>query len=707
MNLETIVTVRNENLERLSPQEAVDFFRELLWAEAMRIGIGTGKIHVSSWISVPDGGIDALIDENITSAQSNIIKPGRTGYQIKTGVTFKPWEDAQIKKELFGSKDPRKENLGSSVKDCLDNDGTYVLVCFKQDPTAEQHSKAVNFLKEYFVQCGYQNPNVEIWGQNNLIGFLTVFPSLALKINGRGGLRFQTHQSWSQDAEMRREFKAGQAQRDFISSMQNELRKNIEAIHIRVWGEPGIGKTRLILESTRTEGLQPLVIYCDMASKFRDSDLMNEILREDNQFNLILIIDECDPDSRSYIWDKLKYRGPRIKLISIYNEYDEASGNTNYLNTPPLDDEQISNIIQGYGIPKDQADRWLEFCSGSPRVAHVFGQNLKNNPEDLLKPPDTVNVWDRYVVGGDDPNSQQVQQRRIVLQHVALFKRFGYGRPVVSEAQAVTKIIEKVNPLLTWPKFQEIIQNLKARKILQGENTLYITPKALHIKLWIDWWNIYGEGFNFEEFYKDLPDSLREWFYEMFKYASESKVASQIVQELLGEKGPFQSDEFLKTKGEAQFFLALTEADPEAAMKCLKSTVGTWSKNELIEFTTGRREVVWALERIAIWRDLFADAARLLLALGEAENETWSNNASGIFTELFSPAYGKVAPTEASPQERFPILKEAFESDSKERRLLALRACDTALETQHFARMVGAEHQGLRREPKLWIPKTY
>jgi len=705
--METIFTVKNEDLARLNPQEAVDFFRELLWAEARRIGIAISKIQVSSWIHVPDGGVDALVEEGIASAQSGLIKAGYTGYQIKTGASFKPWQDAKIKKELFGKKHPSKENLGNSVRDCLDKDGTYVLVCFKQDLPAEQYKEAVGGIKYYFKQCGYQDPKVEVWNQNNLIGFLKVFPSLALEVNQRGRLRFQTHKSWSQEAEMRREFKAGQAQQDFILNMQNGLRKNKEAIHIRVWGKPGIGKTRLVLEATLTDDLEPLVIYCDSASKFRDSDLMNEILKKDNQFTSILVIDECDPDNRSYIWNKLKYCGPRMKVISIYNDYDETSGNINYIDVPLLDKEWVSKIIQGYGIPKDQAGRWSEYCSGSPRVAHVFGQNLRNNPEDLLKTPDTVNVWDRYTVGGDDPNSQQVQQRRLVLQHLALFKRFGYGTPVVGEARAVATTVERADPQLTWPRFQEIIQRLKAQKILQGENTLYITPKALHIKLWIDWWNTYGEGFCFDEFSKDLPEKLREWFYEMFKYALESEVASRIVKELLGENGHFGNSSSLRTERGAHLFSALAEAEPKSALECLKRTVGTWSREELLQFTTGRREVVWALEKIAVWRNLFSAAARLLLALGEAENETWSNNASGVFTELFSPGYGEVAPTEASPQERFPVLKEAMESSSKERRMLALRACDQALESQHFTRMVGAEHQGLRKEPMLWRPKTY
>ena len=132
-----------------------------------------------------------------------------------------------------------------------------------------------------------------------------------------------------------------------------------------------------------------------------------------------------------------------------------------------------------------------------------------------------------------------------------------------------------------------------------------------------------------------------------------------------------------------------------------------WNKEDFLHFTEGRREVVWALEKIAMWEDLFADAAQLLLALGEAENEDCSNNASGVFAGLFSPAYSRGAPTEAAPADRFPILKEAFESRSRDRRMLALEACKIGLQPMRmWRRIVGAEYQGLRPEPKQWEPKT-
>ena len=705
--MDTLFTVNTEHLGRLGPEEAVNFFRELIWAEATALGIGKNLINVPTAITVADGGIDAEVGDADVVGGQGIIKQGLTRYQIKSG-DFSPSSDTDVKSILFrtGSME-----LKPKVKSCLDRDGTLIIVLFGWDNPEQEDEQHIGKFKARLVGIGtgYGAAKIELWPQNKLIGFLKPYPSLALQVSNRGRARFQTHKSWSQDAEMKRAFVKGEKQHSRVRDIQDKLRADgtsMEAIHVRIYGDPGIGKTRLVLEATREDDLQPQVVYCQSAVQFKDSDLMNELLREDNQFHVILVIDECNKDDRAYIWDKLKYRGSRVRIVSIHSEYDDTTGKISYLDTPPLEDEQVSGIIQGYGVPKEQAGRWAELCSGSPRVAHVIGWNLMNNPEDLLKPPDTVNIWDRYIVGGDDPNSQQVQQRRTVPRYLALFKRFGFESSVVAEAQAIMNLIGQADRQITRERFQEVIRNLRDRRILQGENTLYISPKALHIYLWIDWWNTYGTGFNFDEFSRDLPELLREWFYEMFKYAAASQAALCVVQNLLGEGGPFRNDAYLKTKLGANFFLALAEADPQAALGSLQRTVGTWSKGTLLEFTTGRREAIWALERIAMHRQLFPDAARLLLALGEAENETWSNNAGGVFAALFSPAPGRIAPTQASPQERFPILKEAIESPSKERRLLALNACNAALQSGHFMRMTGAEYQGLR-ELEPWTPQTW
>src|SRR5713101_4167814 len=56
-----ILTVLNADLARLGPGEAVDLIRELLCAEARRIGLSTTEINVSAAVNMPDGGIDASV----------------------------------------------------------------------------------------------------------------------------------------------------------------------------------------------------------------------------------------------------------------------------------------------------------------------------------------------------------------------------------------------------------------------------------------------------------------------------------------------------------------------------------------------------------------------------------------------------------------------------------------------------------------------
>ena len=713
MNSETIFTVKNEDIDLLDQNTAVEFFGKLLRAEALRLGPGTCKINVPRKPNVSDGGIDATVDANLAVAQSEIIASGKNGYQIKSGKTFAPWQEAVIAEELFGKGNlPDKENLGPGIHACIDAGGTYVLVCTGIELVDSQRRDALNHIKDCLRRCSDQDFEVDVWGQNTLIGFLQMFPSLALWVNRRDGLNFQTHQSWAEDASMQVPYVSGESQDDLIAKIREELLEEVNTVHVRVLGEPGIGKTRIVLEATGTDDLAPLVIYCT-AAEFRGSDLMLEILRDDNHFSTILVIDECDPDSRFYISDKLQHRGNRIKLVTIYNDYDPVAGSgISELETLRLEDDQIRTIIQGHDVSEERVDLYIEFCDGSPRMAHHTGNILANYPGDPSQLLSDDYLYKSFYIDfhqRENPGSSEVQERELVLQYIALFKRFGFGGPVIADAQAIAKKVQEASPLITWSRFQKIVDDLKKRKILQGGSTLYITPKALHIKLWVEWWKVYGDSFDFETFRQDFPpeSKLIEWFHEMFQYAAESEPTSRIVKELLGPDGPFRDGEYLKTRLGSRFFLALAEADPKSALRCLMRTIGTWNRDALFQFTTGRRDVVWALEKIAMKRDLFVDAARLLLALGEAENEGWSNNASGVFAGLFSPGRGRVAPTEASPVERLPVLKEAFESESKERRLLALKACNEGLEFEHFSRMSGAEYQGLRNDTDFWEPKTY
>lgn len=700
--------VANDHLMKMTPEEAVFIFQRLLWAEASRTGLAITNVNISGSIDIKDGGLDASVSGVNNSSSLGLFKPGTTGYQLKTGTSFKPWQPKQVENELFGSKGVKKQHLGSSVRNCLDKNGTYILVCFSHDLNEKHKVKSENNIRDLFAACGYVDPKVEVWSCNQLVAFLKCFPSLGLDVTGLNGFPFQSHESWRKNSDMYVSFQIGEVQEKSLEMFSRKLRNNIEPVHIRVTGDPGIGKTRFVLEGTSAPDLFPLVMYCESPNDIQGSDLLNAVLMTDNGFQVILVVDECDQKESSLLWNKLKSVSPRIKLVSISCDYEQTSGSTQCFNVPELGDNELDRIIQSYGVTEDRSRRWVDFCNGSPRVAHIVGQNLKENPEDIFQAPDYLDVWKRFIASADNSDDMEMRHRELVLRSLALFKRFGFESDVRKESGAIAKIVETIAPQINSFEFRRIVHHFKDRGILKGVATLHISPRLLHIKLWKDWWDNYGNDVgSFLEQVNEIPEELRDCFYEMFEYAAESTVAHQITKDLLGDNGVFQTIEDLGRPGRASFFLALTSADPESAVNCLKKTIGKNCKTKLERFTSGRREVIQALEKMAVWRELFPDAAKLLLKLAEAENENWYNNASGLFASLFSPAPRPVAPTEASPEERLPILEEAIESDVKEIRMLAIRACDEALESDRFRRFGRPDHQGLRQDADLWMPSTH
>ena len=414
MNNETIFTVKKKHLDLLDEDTAVEFFSKLLWAEANRLGPGTCKINVPSETKIPDGGIDATVDADLLVKQSDIIAPGKNGYQIRSGTGFKPWRDGDVRKELFkkGSpKIPEKKHLKESIKDCLDECGTYILVCTGIDRLVPPNrKKASKLIKDYLKNCGYPDSQVDVWPQNVLIRFLKSFPSLCLWVNGRSSAKFQTHESWSRNANMQGKFVSGKSQDELIENLQSDLRCDDNAPPLLVSGQPGIGKTRLVLEATKAKDLAPQVIYSPADQFLQDKLLMDELCNDENDFSAIVVIDDCNLHSRSEILDKLKNRGKTIKLITIYNNHEEAAGDISPYIPQRLSDDQIRSVIQQHTKVPDLGDRrWVELCSGSPGIAHVVGWNLPNYPKDVLASLSTVNTWERYIVSVDDPSQERTE----------------------------------------------------------------------------------------------------------------------------------------------------------------------------------------------------------------------------------------------------------------------------------------------------------
>lgn len=678
-----------------TPRRAVDLIRDLLWAEAGRQNVNPFKISFSDKIYTADGGVDGTTI-NIHPKREGLLFGGTTYYQIKWGEGFDPRKKANLEKELLEKNKTLKPKLNELAK----KKGTYVLIWFGGSFTGNDHEKCCQQIKDIFKQKSYSEVKVFVLDCEKIAQ--ACGQSLIIQSEYFRSLNdyFLPIESWKNRFTSKKDHPKQREQdiilyQEDIDTIQNAV---LTSPYNPVQILPGTdGRDHryfrfLVYESLKRDGISQKTICVD-ADHFRPP--LTTSLEVNSDLNHIVVIDDCQETHHKKILDVFSQRLDRLGCIIISTDNalidDKSFG---IIGRKGLKDSAFLNEIRSK-VPSDQV-----VITGVAFDAEIPEQEIIELP---------VAIQNVYSKISAEAGYETLNLAKRVLRFVALFSRIGSEINVTAELRFLAKKIGFVEEY-DWLTFTEIVHFLRKYALIEGQYFIKISDANYRRFLVQEWWSIYGASVSFESFLTEIyvfSEDLAQRLVDSISYISATASGKRIAQSLLGESGIFSNGALLKYPFGASLFSNLAVAAPAVAVQSLKKTIGVWGYEELSKFTTGRREVIWALERIAIWRSLFPDAARLLLALGAAENENWANNASGVFTEMFSLGYGKVASTQAPPEERFPILIEALNSTSKAKRLCALRAFDHALEVEYITRAAGPENQGTRKEPQLWTPQTY
>lgn len=701
------------HMQAIKSDKGVEIFRRILRALCERCGLQPNEYAIPFKINVRDGGIDAWVNAESSSDLSKsdgLINLGYNAYQIKTGTSFSASKPSDLRTLFFAEKNI----LHEGVKKCLDNKGSFIAFLFGDtNPDVDGIDPRIAIREELAkINEAYASANITIWKADQIAQLLSHFPNISLAIMNRAAPVCpidQVKKNCGLDGE---EYYETTDTRSAIDSLNEKINKKPGLTHIRYIGEPGIGKTRTIYEALSNSSHALESIYCESAEKIIDNnDFLQSVIEHAENHSIVLIVDECEPENRGILDRKFRNVNGPMTLISIHNEFSDADKRADiYLEPPKLDDEKISKILQSYGVAQAHAEQITQYCSGSPRVAHIVGQCLLDDPSltELTKVNGIDDIWDIYIADRNATEDEK-NKRKLILSHVALFRKFGWVGPALKkEAELIYDLIVKhVEPNLSYNDFQNVITRCINRKILQGGSTLYITPKLLHIKLWSDWCDTYSHRYDPNTLLESLNGSqLKNWFADMIRYVRESKHAGKYFQHLLAEDSIFQKLTDFQDGENGTLFIRLVQINPKAAVRAVSRALENCSHEELLKFTKGRRTLVNSLQKIALYGDCFEEAADLLLKLSLAENETWSNNATGVFKGLFSViATGDIASTDLSPRERLPILLKYLDSSDKQIRLLAISAFDEALRASSITRTIIREREGLTGDPQGWLPK--
>jgi len=188
-------------------------------------------------------------------------------------------------------------------------------------------------------------------------------------------------------------------------------------------------------------------------------------------------------------------------------------------------------------------------------------------------------------------------------------------------------------------------------------------------------------------------------------YLDDQPSVQRFSDRLFGGQSPFVQAEELLTERGSKLFRAFVEVNPESTSNALYHVLSEFSHEQLqaIDGDT-RRNLVWGLEKLCFHADVFETSSWCVLLLASAENESWSNNATGMFAQLFRV---NLSGTQAKPNIRFDMLKRAIKVEQPNIDMIVLEALNQSISTHGGSRTIGAEYQGTKAPLEEWRPELW
>ena len=695
-------TVTSEDVQKCSPKQAVELLKRLMQLECVSFGIPQNNFHISSNLSAPDGGQDGIIKWNEGPEQTNFFPKKYNVFQVKA----KKVSPNECQKEI--------SNFNPAVQNMIKNKGAYIL--FSTYPVAGIHlQKREKAMQELIEKAGYDLNSIEVkfYDANIIANWLNSFPSLAVwflkEVCKRQIYPWLSWQEWSKDIDHQFECRYHEELKQKRSDLYNHLSQYRQTAHLT--GPSGVGKTRLALEVFRSsneresykDDISALVLYSP-------AHLINETkIRELKHFRSILIIDDC-PLKDAEIFHKLAMqKDSKLSLLTIGHEAPKGTFSTMPQNQVLImqlkpDKNIVTKMLSESQNIKDIyiAPLYIKIAAGFPRIAQL----LKNaGPLNNLIKDDMPTIRKKMLWGLEKPDKEAEEVIKIcsLFDTICIENRSNESsiifdtsvRRTKQELEYLAKHIAKMD----YNKFYEKIRFFTERKMIQQHGRfIQVRPKLL--AFWLA--KEFIEKTPLESIIKwllDMDQVLIQSFCEQINYLirfskepiNESTIEpppqdghpeiQKMAQQLCRPEGLFGQEKILSTRWGAECFYNLADLAPKEVLESLKKAIE--KKEELFNMTTffgmfsTRRQWIWILQKLAVKKEFYLGSSRLLLKLAEAENENYSNHATGIWVSHFQPVSSG---TEADPETKFQnIEKIKKEKGTNKQKEIVIKALEQAL----------------------------
>lgn len=695
--MSTLFRVESKDINDLSAIQLTTLLKLLLHLEARRAGIAERAVDVALNITVADGGEDGRIQWVDGPKNTNFLPCRFVQFQNKAT----DMEPADCAKEIA--------NADGSIKPMIDevlgNGGAYILFITQELNKKQKLNSRISAIRKKLSEQGkpyattaiidiYDASKIEGWVNNYISAIVAVLNWVGRPLE-RG---LKTWYDWGQHDEYRRfPFVTDEHRKSAVRGLRSLLSGQGKCA--RVIGLSGIGKTRLAFEVFRDisahDDLSKRVVYVDANANPSIVGLLSDWV----QCGLegIVVVDNCDISTHDKLRKEAQRADSKLSLLTLDYNFDQA-GNTEVIQLKRLPDEIIKQMIEPvYKSKIPDLDRVITFAQGFPQMAVLLADARLDHEAEMGSLTDDV-LAHKMLWGGRAP----IEKDEKILTGCALFDRFGFDEELSSEYEFIAdKIVE-----VSSNDFFACVKRFEQRGLIDRRGRFArLVPKPLAIRLAADWWRRTRPQKQREIIESEMPGTLLDSFCDQISRLDFLPEVKTLTERLCGPQGPFGQAEVILSSRGSLLFRALVEVNPDATSKVLLNVLQLLTEQQLFAIDGDvRRNLVWALEKICFHETCFEAGAKSLLLLASAENESWSNNASGLFQQLFRTF---LSGTEAPPMMRLILIDYALNSDKSSIRKLAVQALEKALDTHGGVRTIGAEYQGSGEPLVEWRPKIW
>jgi hypothetical protein len=697
--------IEPDDIKRLGADQLVRLLNLLLHAEVKTRCIQKHAIHVPFQITVHDGGRDGRWDAAI--AEYEYIPRKLTYYQCKA----QEMGDADCRKEILRSDKGGDIRLKEKVEEVLSQGGAYVFFssypCVNIDDRIAASRKALG-------DGGRPHPGkdcIEFLDANRIANWVNLhvsaFAYVCQQTANFQAVGLKDIQSWKNDVGLECDFQLNAYLKDQILSLREWL---LEPRNVaRITGFSGLGKTRLGYE----------VFSCESVDDNRIRQLLHEtVAYVDGQvygqivlgwidqiaslgFTGIIVVDNCPHDWHCNLSSIVRRQNSKLSLLTL--DYVPESSNPGILHIE-LNPHQLRDIVPKIlkSVPElahlqdNEVERVSQFAQGFPQIAILTARagralnfndlNSQNNIADRL-------LWGR---GAPDP------QAREYIRCLALFAFVGETGNVKHQLDFVrSDLCSGVSEY----DFNRSIRRFKEMRIIQeAGDFIMVTPPPLAVALAAEWLNDAPDDFIVRLLPGIDTNNLTRAFCEQLHKLDFSERAKALSERMIGPNGPLSLAEVLDSEVGSQIFRALAELNPLAATECLYRAFSQFTPEQARGIKAGRRHLIWALEKLCWPAHTFLKAATVLMVFASGETETYANNATHQFEQLF---HILLSGTQCPAIDRLEVLMSGLQENHNETKNVCIGALGAALQSQHFSRTSGAEVRGTQLPETDWEPSGY